>query len=241
MYGFSTIWLAAAITRLIRVGAEAGASRRPFTSFAFTGGGGGGWNVAPPPLIEELVCAIAPGAATSTHASASTAKSDLFTKVEGILFRTPTGLADGLALKELARLPDGRFAPVAVGLATLVPPFRVAADSAWRGSYQMSRRTSPPSLMRYHTSSARARPLLLERAGRGSPRSTRKSAHEIRAISESAMASTVRYAISVRKPGTPCFCSRCSTFLSLRKPRVKLASAGTSLAGIAVSFGMKMG
>jgi hypothetical protein len=38
------------------------------------------------------------------------------------LFRTPTGLAVGLALKELARPSFEEFAPVAE--ATLVPPFR---------------------------------------------------------------------------------------------------------------------
>jgi hypothetical protein len=31
---------------------------------------------------------------------------------EGILFRTPAGLADGLALKELARFLERKFAPV---------------------------------------------------------------------------------------------------------------------------------
>src|SRR4051794_18100289 len=131
MYGFSTIWFAAAITRLMRVGAEAGASRRPFTSLALAGGGGGGSNVAPPPLIDEL-CAIAPGAATSTHASASTAESDLFTKVEGILFRTPTGLADGLALKELARFLNEEVRPSGRWLGHLGSPVPLVADSAWR-------------------------------------------------------------------------------------------------------------
>jgi hypothetical protein len=52
---------------------------------------------------------------------------------DGILFRTPAGLADGLALKELARLLERRFAPVA-GKPPLVPPLRTCADSAWRGS-----------------------------------------------------------------------------------------------------------
>ncbi len=132
MYGFSTIWFAAAITRLMRVGAEAGASSRPFTSFALAGGGGGGWKAAPPPLIEEDVCAIAPGAATSAQANASAAKSNLFTKVEGILFRTPTGLADGLALKELARLLKEKVRPSGRWLGHLGSPVPRNADSAWR-------------------------------------------------------------------------------------------------------------
>src|SRR5215210_5919429 len=126
----------------MRVGAEAGARSRPLTSFAFAGGGGGGWKVAPPPLIDELCCAIALGTAASAHASTSAARSNLFTKVEGILFRTPTGLADGLALKELARLPRQEGSPQ-WPWPPLVPPCRVTADSAWRSSYQMSRRASP--------------------------------------------------------------------------------------------------
>src|SRR5215218_10031699 len=165
------------MTRFTRVGAEAGAISLPPTSAPFAGGGGGGTNAAPPPL--EALCAIAAGARTRTHATDSAATSSLLLKVEGILFRTPTGLADGLALKELARLPLGRFAPVAV--ATLVPPFRVAADSAWRGSYQMSRRMSPFPLVRV----TRVRPAGGEScrralpAERPWPRSTRRSDQEI--------------------------------------------------------------
>jgi hypothetical protein len=87
--------------------------------------------VAPPPFIDEL-CAIALGAATSTHTSASTAKSDLFTKVEGILFRTPTGLADGLALKELARLLNEEVRPSGRWHGHLGSPVPLVADSAWR-------------------------------------------------------------------------------------------------------------
>src|SRR5215212_8810785 len=99
------------MTRFTRVGAEAGAISLPPTSAPFAGGGGGGTNAAPPPL--EALCAIAAGARTTRHATNSAAKSSLLLKVEGILFRTPTGLADGLALKELARLlskvrPSGR-------------------------------------------------------------------------------------------------------------------------------------
>src|SRR4051812_28293650 len=154
MYGFSTIWFAAAITRLMRVGAEAGASRRPFTSFALTGGGGGGWKVAPPPFMED-VCAIAPGAATSTHTSASAASSDLFRKVEGILFRTPTGLADGLALKELARFLNEEVRPSGRWLGHLGSPVPLVADSAWRGSHQEAPGPSPVSFIRDHTRSAR--------------------------------------------------------------------------------------
>src|SRR5215208_2770925 len=100
------------MTRLTRRGADAGAMRRPSTSLPFAGGGGGGTNAAPPPLVAA-VCAVAPGARTRRLATDNAATSSLWLKVEGILFRTPTGLADGLALKELARLlskvrPSGR-------------------------------------------------------------------------------------------------------------------------------------
>ena len=50
MYGFSTRRLAASMTRLTRVGADAGAITRPSTSVASSGGGGGGSKVAPPLL-----------------------------------------------------------------------------------------------------------------------------------------------------------------------------------------------
>src|SRR5215203_1142271 len=103
--------LAAVITCLTRRGADAGASSRPFTSVALAGGGGGGTKAAPPEFDE--LWAHAPGARTSGHATESAATSSFLLKAEDILFRTPTGLADGLALKELARLlskicPSGR-------------------------------------------------------------------------------------------------------------------------------------
>ena len=68
-------------------------------------------------------------------------------------------------------------------------------------------------------------------ARRASPRSTRSSDQEISAISDSAIASTVRYANSVSTPGTPSLRSRWSTWWSARKPRVKLGLAGTSFGG----------
>src|SRR5688572_23333155 len=87
--------------------------RRPSTSAPFAGGGGGGTKEAPPPLVVDELCADPAGASTSRHATDSAAASSLWLKAEDILFRTPTGLADGLALKELARLlskvrPSGR-------------------------------------------------------------------------------------------------------------------------------------
>ena len=105
MYGFSTSRLAAAMTRLTRSGADAGAITRPLTSIASSGGGGGGSNVAPP-VVGVSAVAVPAKTGTSKHAIASaTQRNDLLELTEGgILFRTPAGLADGLALKELARL-----------------------------------------------------------------------------------------------------------------------------------------
>src|SRR4051794_38741932 len=128
MYGFSTRRLAAAITRLIRSGADAGAITRPSTRVAFSGGGGGGSKVAPPPVGAGVVgSANAVPAATGArrHAvAAKAARSDFCELTKGgILFRTPAGLADGLALKELARSPERRVSPSGYGFcATLVPP-----------------------------------------------------------------------------------------------------------------------
>jgi hypothetical protein len=102
------------MARTTRRGAEAGAISRPSTSLAFSGGGGGGSNVAPPPAEVET-SAPAAGAIAATparHASAMAACSSFLHEGEGILFRTPAGLADGLALKELARFLERKFAPV---------------------------------------------------------------------------------------------------------------------------------
>src|SRR5918992_2026059 len=113
MYGFSTSRLAASMTRFTRRGAEAGAITRPSTSVASSGGGGGGSKVAPP-LLDLLPAEAVPASpVTSRHAAARTAQSSLMWLTDdGILFRTPAGLADGLALKELARLfQRGRSSP----------------------------------------------------------------------------------------------------------------------------------
>src|ERR671917_1585101 len=112
MYGFSTSRFAASMTRFTRRGAVAGAITRPPTSVASSGGGGGGWNVAPPLLFERPAEAGPARAMTRSAASATAAHSSLmWLRDDGILFRTPTGLADGLALKELARLPSWRGSP----------------------------------------------------------------------------------------------------------------------------------
>src|SRR5215213_9774807 len=106
MYGFSTRRLAASITRLTRGGADAGAITRPLTSVASSGGGGGGSKVAPPLVGVVSAMAVPAVAGNSRHAAAKAAQTTGFRGQAkgGILFRTPAGLADGLALKELARL-----------------------------------------------------------------------------------------------------------------------------------------
>src|SRR5918999_2289318 len=106
MYGFSTRRFAAWMTRFTRRGADAGGITRPSTSVASSGGGGGGSNAAPPLLFERPADAGAARLMTRSAASATAAHSSLmWLRDDGILFRTPAGLADGLALKELARLP----------------------------------------------------------------------------------------------------------------------------------------
>src|SRR3954453_3132906 len=114
MYGFSTSRLAASMTRLTRLRAGAGGISRPSNSGALSGGGGGGSNVAPPLVGSVSALAVPVRTGASRQANAKTAQRNDFELTEGdILFRTPAGLADGLALKELARLPPhGRFAPV---------------------------------------------------------------------------------------------------------------------------------
>src|SRR5215212_4993076 len=104
MYGFSTRRLAASITRLTRSGAEAGAITLPSTSVASSGGGGGGSKVAPPLVGGVSAVAVPAAASSSRHAAARAAQTTSFLGLtrSGILFRTPAGLADGLALKELA-------------------------------------------------------------------------------------------------------------------------------------------
>ena len=52
--------LAASITRLTLVGAEAGARARPSTIFALFGGGGGGMKTAPPELSAGVSAPAAP-------------------------------------------------------------------------------------------------------------------------------------------------------------------------------------
>src|SRR5918992_1495662 len=111
MYGFSTRRLAASTTRFTRRGADAGAITRPSTSVASSGGGGGGVNVAPPLLFDRPADAGAARPMRRSSAAATAHSSLMWLRDDGILFRTPAGLADGLALKELARLPGKEVRP----------------------------------------------------------------------------------------------------------------------------------
>ena len=63
--------LAASITRLTRMGAEAGAMARPSTIMALFGGGGGGTNTAPPELSAGVsALAVPPAVRPRAHAAA---------------------------------------------------------------------------------------------------------------------------------------------------------------------------
>ena len=104
-------------------GAPAGGIARPLTILARFAGGGGGTYSAPPLASAPAVPAEAQQASDDAEDRSRTEGSDVAGRPQ--LFRTPTGLADGLALKELARLLERRFAPVAN--ATLVPPFHAQA------------------------------------------------------------------------------------------------------------------
>src|SRR3954453_13542988 len=123
------------MTAFTRAGAEAGAITRPSTSVAFSGGGGGGWNVAPPPPLlggEGSANAVAVATGASRQTAPMTTRTVLFELTKGgIVFRTPTGLADGLSLKGLTRLPGLRAHPSGFS-AALVPLSRVTSSNAWR-------------------------------------------------------------------------------------------------------------
>src|SRR3954452_2316632 len=166
------------MTAFTRAGAEAGAITRPSTSVAFSGGGGGGWKVAPPPPLggEGSANAVAVATGASRQTAPMTTRTVLFELTKGgILFRTPTGLADGLALKELARSPGRRVRPSGF-YATLVPPLRVTADSAWR---EATRCFSRVALLRPGSMSC-------------PDRASRTSAQAIRTINPAVIPATVR-------------------------------------------------
>src|SRR3954452_3235794 len=201
MYGFSTIRLAAAITRLTRVGADAGAITRPSTSAAFSGGGGGGSNVAPPPLgegEEGSANAVPAPTGTSRHAAAANAARSSLCELtkDGILFRTPAGLADGLALKELARLLEGQEVRPSgrSHLGSPAPRYRGFGVPARLPDVFESLRTCEliESVRIYTSSARRILPRAFRASRRGAEPSSLISAHAISAIRLAVIAATVR-------------------------------------------------
>src|SRR5690348_15297853 len=102
-------------------GASVGAIARPFGSSVALPCG---WNCGssglappevvygcePPPWSLDWAVAIAGSAHAIKHANAAT-QTRMYLGSPDILFRTPAELADGLALKELARLLERKFAP----------------------------------------------------------------------------------------------------------------------------------
>src|SRR3954467_2959055 len=102
---------------LVSGGASVGAIARPLgKSVAFPCG----WNsgsvglVPPVPVPTPPVAVSAKATAGSTHASKHASAAKQYRMCAGspdILFRPPAELADGLALKELARFLERKFAP----------------------------------------------------------------------------------------------------------------------------------
>src|SRR3954469_11728483 len=115
MYGLVTIWFAALIASTTSCGAPIGGIASPATILPF----GAGWKAGScgevPPVLGAGagvvpdgggvdVCPKAAAGSKPAQAKANTAsRSDLSERFSN-LFRTPAELADGLALKELARL-----------------------------------------------------------------------------------------------------------------------------------------
>src|SRR5215217_6977289 len=107
MYGLSWIRLAAKIALRTSAGASAGAAALPSGSSLATvpgtvmlsGWAGAGTYAAPPVLAVGDSALATLGSTASTTTTRANARSDFKFKT---LFRRPTGLADGLALKEPA-------------------------------------------------------------------------------------------------------------------------------------------
>src|SRR3954447_15861259 len=85
-----------------------------------------------------------------------------------ILFRTPTELADGLALKELARFLQEEVRPN-----NMVPPFRTGPDSAWLHRSKRPGRPSAPLLPSYARLELRLKHPCLASGRRARPGSAR--------------------------------------------------------------------
>src|SRR4051794_41120044 len=137
MYGLVLIRLAAKIAFWTSTGASAGAAalpsgrswaRAPGTTML--AGAAGGSEYAAPPVCADGDSARATAGSTALHTSIrANARSDFKTYD---LFRRPTGLADGLALKEPApHAASRRDSPQLIGSPVSWPSAR---SSAWRGN-----------------------------------------------------------------------------------------------------------
>src|SRR3954451_539948 len=126
MYGMVAILLPASMIACTCGGASVGAIAWPFGRRIALPCAWNSGSVGPAPPVLESAVATAGSAHAITHANAAK-QQRMYAGSPDILFRTPAGLADGLALKELARSLERKFAPT-----TLVPPLRTGPDSAWR-------------------------------------------------------------------------------------------------------------
>src|SRR5437764_11412393 len=88
-------------------GASLGGMAMPCTSFACPAGA----RYAVPPLVAVGVYAAAAVVERPAIRNAASASRHVCSTRLDILFRTPAGLADGLALKELARSPRKESSP----------------------------------------------------------------------------------------------------------------------------------
>src|SRR3954471_3907489 len=135
MYGLSWILLAAEIASWTSAGAPAGAAALPSGRSLATSPGtvilaaAVGSEYAAPPVGAGVVSAAAvPGSTAPNISMRANARSDFKAKT---LFRRPTGLADGLALKEPAPHTDARRdSAQLIGSPVSCPSAR---SSAWRG------------------------------------------------------------------------------------------------------------
>src|SRR3954447_16052030 len=116
MYGLFSSLLAAKIAFWTWAGAAAGAAALPSGSSVATEPGTTMWAAvagslyAAPPVGAEGDSARAAAGSTAIHTSIrANARSDF--KIKTLLFRRPTGLADGLALKEPAPHANGVIRP----------------------------------------------------------------------------------------------------------------------------------
>src|SRR4051794_11439307 len=110
MYGSVAILLPASMIAWTSGGASVGAIAWPLGSSVAVpcGWNSGSVGLAPPVLASPS--AVAGIAHASTNANATT-QGRMYAGSPDILFRTPAELADGLALKELARFLVRKFAP----------------------------------------------------------------------------------------------------------------------------------